>query len=59
MPANVRERLEHILEATANIRALLAGKSIENALTTISVAPFKIQAFAMRPMTSRPKDRDA
>jgi uncharacterized protein with HEPN domain len=30
MAASVRERLEHILEATANIRTLLAGKTIEN-----------------------------
>lgn len=33
MAATVRERLEHILDATANIRALLAEKSIDSLRT--------------------------
>ncbi len=33
MAATIHERLEHILEATANIRALLIGKTIENLRT--------------------------
>ncbi|MGP0060390.1 MAG: DUF86 domain-containing protein [Beijerinckiaceae bacterium] len=33
MAASVQERLQHILEAVANIRTLLAGKSLENLRT--------------------------
>ncbi|MHB8886925.1 MAG: HepT-like ribonuclease domain-containing protein [Methylovirgula sp.] len=33
MPATIRERLQHILDATANIRTLLAEKSIDSLRT--------------------------
>lgn len=62
MAANVRERLEHIVEGTANIRALPAGKSIEN----LRAEPFaraalerfiEIVSEASRYIPSDPKDK--
>ncbi len=62
MPATIRERLEHILEATVNIRTLLAGKSIENLRTEpfTRAAPEKfieIISEASRHVPSELRDR--